>query len=114
MKKNEALLALIAIIPTCLTAYLGYRAKLAETTKKEALRENYSSYIEDQLRRDEAILQYLERCRQYENLHMELATTASDLESNILWMKRKVQDTRQQADAVLDALAKKEGWSPSE
>jgi hypothetical protein len=63
--------------------------------------DNYREYVEQQLRRDEALVKALRACAERDTISALPAGVAASV----------AEDPRQ-ADTILDEVAKREGWRP--
>lgn len=103
---HKALLALLVVVPSLVTAAATYLSTAAEAKKAEAkLLANYGAYVEDQLRRDEALVNRLAPCIPPPPVPV--------METQLFAPEIALSVEPPQADAVLNELARQEGWRPT-
>jgi hypothetical protein len=114
---HRAALALLAVLPALATGaatYLQTAAKVREAELgKAAALDSYGSYVTDQLRRDEALLEYLRHCRERDAAATTWAEARGSKAKTPLSTHYLLVEDEQQADAALDEIARTQGWRPS-
>jgi hypothetical protein len=114
---HKALLGLLAVLPALVASGATYiqtaaKAREAELGKAQAL-DSYGSYVTDQLRRDEALLEYLRHCRERDAAATTWAEARGSKAKVPLSTHYLLAEDEQQADAALDEIARTQGWRPS-
>lgn len=106
---HKALMAALVLVPSLLTAATTYLTTATKAKESEAkVLANYGSYVEEQLRRDEAILKALQACG---HAQAGAAPTWGDVAAMI--DPELPSSPAPQAQSVLDDVARQEGWKPS-
>lgn len=103
--RQKAIAAILTVIPALLLACTQWIKADAEKREKTAAYQSYGEYVTDQLHRDEALLKALEDCYAKHNPR----TWASVAEGPVA-AKRDPDYQEPQAQAVLDEIARSEGW----
>jgi hypothetical protein len=111
---RRARLAVLVALPPLITGFSGFLAARTEGQKRESAArraeaqawDEYGSYVTSQLHRDEALARALQRCRVLE------AWTRPLPELRAMDLAAVFSDGGPQADVVLDAIARKNGWRP--
>lgn len=100
--RQKAMAAILAVIPALLLACSQWIKADASKREKQAAYESYGEYVTDQLHRDEALLRALEDC--YAK-HSPKTWAEGPVAA-----KRDPDYQEPQAQAVLDEIARSEGW----
>lgn len=106
--RQKLVAAILAAIPALLLACTQWIRADAEAKAKAKAYESYGEYVESQLYRDEALLKALHDCQDAREYRTGTATAASVDIGKVL-----ARVTEPQAQAVLDDIARREGWEQS-
>lgn len=103
--RQKLVAAILASLPALLLACTQWIKADVEKREKAQAYESYGEYVESQLLRDEAILKALRDCQDARGYKTNTATAASVDVDKVL-----ARLTEPQAQAVLDEIARREGW----